>query len=154
MAGNQHPLADPWTRIAARLIDGVIIFGIAQTVLSGWFGGDDDLDDRLTEFHPGLFVGLLLFGLVYEAGFVAWKGGTPGKLVLGLRVVEGATLATPPSPGTAVMRWAPTLAGNVPYVGGLLAVAIVVLSLVWIFSDPGRRSVYDRVASTYVVRVR
>ena len=41
-----------------------------------------------------------------------------------------------------------------PVVGPLAAIVLVLASLVWVFADPRRRSVFDRTALTYVVTVR
>ena len=35
-----------------------------------------------------------------------------------------------------------------------VSIAIILGSLIWIFTDPRRRTIYDRAATTYVVRAR
>ncbi len=79
-------------------------------------------------------------------------GGTVGKLVLGLRVVElDGTM--PPSALTSTRRWAPNVATLIPVIGQVAGLVILVLSLAWITSDPQRRSVFDRTGPTYVIQV-
>ena len=50
--------------------------------------------------------------------------------------------------------WALNLMGIVPYVGPILALVGIVLSLVLVFKDEQRRSVFDRVGGTLVVNRR
>ena len=89
----------------------------------------------------------------YEVGFVTTKGGTPGKLILGFRIVEVENGMTPPKGSVAALRWAPGLIGVIPFVGAIASIAIFVVCVYWLFSDPNRQTVYDRVAKTYVVLV-
>lgn len=96
---------------------------------------------------------MIALGAIYEVGMVAWKGGTVGKLILGLRVVNQSDHRYPPTAQAAGLRWLPTLLTYFGIIGSLLGLIIFVLSLVWLFSDTHRRTVYDRVASTYVVKV-
>ena len=94
---------------------------------------------------------MLIVGVCYEVGFVTTKGGTPGKLILGFRIVEIENGMTPPKGSVAALRWAPGLIGVIPFVGPIASVAILVACLYWLFSDQNRQTVYDRVAKTYVV---
>jgi uncharacterized RDD family membrane protein YckC len=143
-------LASPWLRIGARLIDALILL-TAGFVMSGlFFAGGDSAGTGIT---VGYAVVLLLLGIAYEIGFVGARGGTPGKLVLGLRIVTQETGTTPPGWDKAGLRYLPDLAGLVPVIGGLLSLGITIVSIVWLFTDDHRRTVYDRVAGTYVVKV-
>lgn len=148
-----HNLADPWLRIAARFIDGLIIGAVNLILIlplidDGGFGTGFS-----SSFNLGYLLLSLLIGASYEIGFVGALGGTPGKLLLGLRVVSQETGETPPGWDKAGLRYLPSLVGLVPILGGLASLAIVIASLVWLFSDDYRRTVYDRVAITYVVKV-
>lgn len=149
LAGG-HRLADPWPRIGARVIDTLIVFVPVFTILVATTDLDSAAD---TNTSAGFLIASLLLGIAYEVGFVAWKGGTPGKLLLGLRVIERDTGDIPPTTQVAFMRWLPTLVGLVPLVGSVISLLIGIMSLIWLFSDPGRRTVYDRVANTAVVNV-
>lgn len=113
------------------------------------------VDDGFDDPQPSLGTALLTLAFVvaYEVGMVAARGGTIGKLALGMRVVDSDG-ATPPSVSVAAMRWLPNLTAIVPFVGPVIALALVGASVVWMFTDPGRRSVFDRVANTHVVSVR
>ena len=145
--GGLGPLAPGATRIAARLIDAAVVLTVFSALRSV-------VDNGLTE-TPSAATSLatLAFAFGYEVGMVATRGGTLGKLVLGLRVTD-ETNTTPPSVRTSVMRWLPNVVAAVPFVGPIIALAFVLASLIWIFTDGERRSIFDKTATTHVVRVR
>jgi uncharacterized RDD family membrane protein YckC len=157
MAGSQgtvhgRPLASAGQRIGARIIDAVIIWGVLGTLLVAFVVSDDDFN-QFTGFNLGYTLVGLLISIAYEVGFVIWKGGTPGKLILGLRIIQQEDGRTPPDQQHAFMRWVPTLVSYVPFIGGLISLGIFILSLVWLFNDPNRQTVYDKIGKTYVVKV-
>jgi uncharacterized RDD family membrane protein YckC len=105
--------------------------------------------------------------LLYWAGFMRWKGGTPGKLALGMRVRlrEG--------PGT--LPWSSILArlaiqfgvGWLIYalafqtssltfiaVAASLAMLFLALDSLWATWDPKRQTLHDKLARTNVVKTR
>lgn len=132
-----RPLAEPGQRIVARLIDFVIEVAFAMVLIAIlWSGGGAN----------GFFWLIALAGIAYEVAFTALKGGTPGKIILGLGVVtEDNTY--PPGWGPAVLRWLPTA---IPYISTVL----FIVSLVLLFTDPEHRTVGDRLARTRVVRTK
>lgn len=141
-------LASPWARIGARLLDGLILGVLSSVIVIGLSGGIDR-----DESSWGLAIVSLLLAVAYEVGFVGAMGATPGKLMLGLRIVAQEDGRTPPGWDKAALRYTPDLVIIVPVIGGLASLVIVVLSLVWLGTDDRRRTVYDRVATTYVVKL-
>ncbi|MFE2127616.1 RDD family protein [Streptomyces amritsarensis] len=88
----------------------------------------------------GLVLGaVLLFGVLYEVLPTARWGRTPGKKLLGVRVLATATLR-PPSFGAALVRW--------------LVYAFLGLpgSLWCLVNRPRRQGWHDKAAKTYVAR--
>lgn len=142
-----HELASPLHRVLARVIDLLVLGGlfILTSILIDDSVGEDT--SRLA-----LVIGLLS-GVVYEIGMVAAIGATVGKLLVGTRVVSQDG-ATPPPIGVAGLRWLPNAVSLVPLVGPLISIAIILGSLIWVFTDPRRRTIYDRAATTYVVKAR
>ena len=140
-------LATALQRILARVIDLLLLGGlfVLTSILI-----DDSVGEETSRL--ALVIGLIS-GVVYEIGMVAAIGATVGKLVLGTRVVT-TDGTTPPPIGTAGLRWLPNAVSVVPFVGPLVSIAIILGSLIWIFTDPRRRTIYDRAATTYVVRAR
>ncbi|MEM7287942.1 MAG: RDD family protein [Actinomycetota bacterium] len=140
-------LASPTQRILARLLDVVLLAGI---FILARFLIDDDIGDGASRLS--LVVGLVT-GVIYEVGMVAAVGATVGKLVVGTRIVT-ADGTTPPPIGVAGLRWLPNAISVVPFAGPLISLAIILASLLWVFTDPRRRTIYDRAATTYVVTGR
>ena len=148
MTPHGQTLATAGQRIGARLIDTVIVFGIFVAVIAALFGAG------FGEFNFGVLVVGILFGFAYEAAMVALKGGSLGKLILGLAVVREDTGETPPGWEAGIMRWIPGLIGNVPVIGPLVSLVVFVLSLFWLFNDDKRQTVYDRIAKTMVIQTK
>ncbi|MFG2878273.1 RDD family protein [Streptomyces sp. NPDC048337] len=90
--------------------------------------------------HLGLVLGaVLLFGVLYEALPTARWGRTPGKKLLGVRVLATATLR-PPSFGAALRRW-------------LVYALLGLPGSLWCLVDrPRRQAWHDKAAKTYVAR--
>ena len=105
----------------------------------------DDLGPGLTRM---VVVIAFVFLAVYEVVPTALWGRTPGKAIVGTRVVRIGD-DRPPGWKRAVLRWVlPALAFQIHVVGWIVAIllrAVLVL-------DPLRRSVPDRLAGTIVVR--
>ena len=98
---------------------------------------------------------LVIAGLMVAALqmlMIAYLGGTPGKLMVGLRITAEDGATTPPGLAKAFRRILPAFFGFVPLIGGLIGIGFLVTTLVWVNTDPERRSAYDRLAGTRVVR--
>jgi uncharacterized RDD family membrane protein YckC len=132
-------------RIAAGLIDGVIQAVVVLPLVLGVGSDDAGSLNRL-----GIVVGLVAF--VVRAWLIAVFGGTPGKLLVGLRVTAADGMTTPPGAEPAVKRSAVDLVGLLPVLGFALSLGVGILSVIYVAQDPERRSVYDRVGGTRVVR--
>jgi uncharacterized RDD family membrane protein YckC len=95
----------------------------------------------------GVVVGFGLAWVVVRIVATAWTGRTPGKWLLGLRVVDEANPTTPPRLAKAALRWlVPQVSSAVPLPGTGAVVYAPVLK------DPWRRGLHDRAAGTVVVR--
>jgi uncharacterized RDD family membrane protein YckC len=170
------PLSGWWKRVAARILDGLIVTIVALP-LSGYFlyhffevvvdferrviddaaaGRPQTIDTLPAEAYkwaiPAVLISLVV-GFVYEYLFLTRKGATPGKMALGisvrLRDVPG------PPPGTAVLkRWgfvsALALAGQIPLAGGLFGL-LSLLNYLWPLWDSRKQALHDKVAATNVV---
>ncbi|SMC57611.1 RDD family protein [Kibdelosporangium aridum] len=142
-------LANPGRRLVARLIDGLIlgavIGGLAAAIAGITNGfGTRRPDEAANVIGIVLLVIVGLAWLLYEPLFNTLKGGTPGKLAMGIRVVRVAN-AEYPGFGAALGRFliAPVFA-IVP-LGGLL-------NVLWCLWDrPLYQCLHDKVASTVVV---
>lgn len=149
-ASANYPVASMGLRLGARLIDSVITFLLGYVLIFGVLiaGLSTGSEEGAIAGLLGAMVASILFGLFWEVLWVAKKGGTPGKLMLGIRVVDEHT-GQWISGGRSFVRFlVPALGGLVFYVGALL----VWLSPVF---DSSRRNQgwHDRAANDLVVRV-
>jgi uncharacterized RDD family membrane protein YckC len=96
---------------------------------------------------------LAIPAFLYEVGFTAVKGATPGKMAMGIGVITQRG-GDPPGWGPAFKRWVVNLLGIIPVLGGLASLVILIVSFVYLFTDDRRRTVPDRIATTYVVNKR
>lgn len=124
-----------WRRLAAVLIDGIII-NIVMGILSPIFGGGS-ADLQRTNTASGIN---LLVTWIYFSAFTIWKAQTPGKMALGIKVVaENGTL----TPGAIVLR---------ETVGKLLSAIPLCLGYFWMLWDPKKQTWHDKIAKTLVVK--
>ncbi|MFB4313102.1 RDD family protein [Actinomadura sp. 21ATH] len=138
----------PVRRLAARAIDlAAVLTGAA---LPAW-GFAAATGRGPAALLAAMLTAVLAAGFAYEAVSLAGWSRTPGKRLLGLRVVgaDGAPL----SRRTAVLRAADfplgvAVAGLVPVLGQILWV-LDALSLLW--DRPRRRCWHDRLAGTVVI---
>jgi len=139
-----NTLATVGRRVAARLLDGVVLLPV-WTLLLVAFGVDSS--DGVLDIPRGAFNLFWLVAVAYEIGMVALRGQTVGKRWLGIKVVDATTGAVPNLDQSA-RRAAPTLIQIIPVIG---AFAIVLyLPLLW---RPRRQGLHDRLAATVVVKV-
>jgi uncharacterized RDD family membrane protein YckC len=132
-------------RFVAVLIDGAIFFliGFLLALVSGGTYTSSTGGTHSAGFHVGnkSFVVLALVGFVYYVCCEVLAGGTLGKRVLGLRVVDGR--------GNSI-AWGAAIVRNVlRIVDGLF---FYLVGAVAIWSSPDRQRLGDRAAHTYVVR--
>ncbi|MGA3186519.1 MAG: RDD family protein [Bryobacteraceae bacterium] len=85
-----------------------------------------------------VFVTLVL-GVAYEAYFVSKKGGTIGKLALGLQIIrlDGSRLSAGQAAGRFFARW---LSAIILYIGFIMAAF-----------DPEKRALHDRICNSLVI---
>jgi uncharacterized RDD family membrane protein YckC len=154
--------AEVWVRIGALLLDSVVAMIVLAPVMVVWmmdvFRQVDEqraAGEATFRFETSTPNSLFLAGLivaVLQMVMIAYLGGTPGKLMVGLRITADDGATTPPGLARAFRRMLPAFIGIVPYFGGLIGIGFMVMSLVWVNTDPERRSAYDRFAGTRVVR--
>ncbi|NNK91403.1 MAG: DUF2510 domain-containing protein [Acidimicrobiia bacterium] len=160
---NGRELADPWMRIAAAVIDGVLV-GIVGLIFGGAaaFSAGLNTDSDGFELVPSAgalvlaFIGSVIIA-AYHTAMNTYLSGGLGKQLLGLRIVGRngeEPLGTSLGPKRSLNHIVDIL-GAVPILNILVAIGQGVLnlvSLVFLFSDAEHRTVMDRFADTYVVK--
>ena len=134
-------------RLGARIIDGIIV---AIPIFIGLFAVVDDATDQ-GEIFTWILLSVI-WGAVYEIGFIGSRGATPGKSILGLKVIDLESGDSPPSWQQAAFRWAPAVLGLIPVLSNFIGLVLAIASGVMISNDDQNRSVYDRIAKTGVVK--
>ena len=125
-----------WQRAAAFLIDWLVVMVILVPLLIVVFGlRSVSLDPA--EHSWDLFVPLAIGAAV--VGFWRYCGATPGKLAVGIKIVDAATGGAP-STGRLVIRLACYL----------LSAAPLYLGFLWALVDRRNQAWHDKIAGTVV----
>lgn len=176
-----QPLSGYGRRAGAYLIDIVLLGVVTALVAWPWWSQMIDIwtqmfDDAFAAAEAGrpapsstqyvdqtagpLMAVLLIslgLSLLYYCGFWKWRGATPGKLMLGLRIRrwdDPGSLGW----GAVLLRFLGLNLGSllnlIPILGSLLAVIWTPLDLLWPLWDKRRQALHDKFAGTVVVRER
>ena len=154
-AGHMH-YAGFWIRFLARVIDGIIlgvfnlILRIPLAIMLGvGTGGGFARPGAGTIFLPAIMgmVGIsavisIAVAVAYEVYFVSTRGGTLGKLALGLKIVRADGSAVPA--GLALGR----------YFAQWVSAAILLIGYIMAGFDPEKRALHDRICETRVIHSR
>ena len=124
-----------WKRFTAAIIDVVIISAVAVPIgfIPLWMGD--------SEFSPGPFIWVPMSWLYFWL-FTWLKGQTPGKMVVGIKVVNAQ--GEKPRIVIAALR---------DILGRYISGAVIGLGFLWIAIDKEKRGWHDSIASTHVVKV-
>jgi len=129
-----------WIRLGAGVLDSIIlllIYYIVYTVIS---------ECTKTIPMPFIFILLTIFisfliTIAYFVTFWVWRGQTPGKFIVGIKVIR-----TDSSPIT----WPRSL---LRYLGYIVSTIIVFIGFIWIAFDEKKQGLHDKIADTYVVKL-
>ena len=129
-----------WRRFAALTIDTIILY--LFTIILSLIG------TRLMPIYNGFtwvavipYYGMaLIINAVYFTYFHGISGQTPGKRMLGLRVVQAG--GEHMTPGIALLRW----------VGYIISKTPLFLGFIWAAFDGRKQGWHDKIAGTCVIR--
>lgn len=143
------------SRAVALILDilfvtmGSIVFAALASLILNFFGFNAE---SLTTDDPTTFLGMiqviivamsslavLLFVPGYFVIFWVLVGATPGKQILGLRIIRTDT--SPLGWSRAVLR----------YIGYFISAIVFFLGYLWVFVDDRRMAWHDKLADTFVV---
>ncbi len=133
-------------RFVALFLDGVVL-GIVSYGISS-LGGDSEVTvdayGNLVQsggmtYMMSQLISLVIYG-AYYIYFIGSMGQTPGKRIMGIKVVT--TTGEHPSFGVATMR----------YLVSLLSAAVGGLGYLWAFFNKEHQTWHDKAAGTYVVK--
>lgn len=154
------PLADIGKRLAARVID-VVIVAIPLFLIQLAFGTNrytvetdrgEDISEVITKSYSGSGLIMTLISILAYVGYDWWftkkNGQTIGKKTMGLRVAmlnDGSVPQSGPALSRAAVLWLPTLICCFC----LWPIALIISILV---DKPYKQGLHDKVAKTVVVR--
>lgn len=134
-----------WIRAGARLIDGIILVTAQACIALFFFGafGAQFSPSVTRSASMGLRLGFQFvsyaIAIVYEAAFLHYRGATPGKMALGLKVIrsDGGPLGW----GVSVGR----------YFMNIVSGMILLIGYIMVAFDDEKRALHDRVCDTRVI---
>lgn len=140
-----------WIRVAAALIDAIILFivgSIFQYAVLGARAASPMFDPANPEAHLGETFALLgvawligtVTGATYEGVFVYKLGATPGKMALGLKVIRPG--GGPVSLGRAIGR----------YFAKILSAMALCIGYIIVGFDSQKRGMHDMICDTRVIK--
>jgi uncharacterized RDD family membrane protein YckC len=118
-----------WIRLGAGVID-LLILGSVSGVIAYFF--------------PALIVWVtsgVAISIVYWLGFWVWRGQTPGKMAVGVKVIR-----TDSSP----VKWQCAICRCLGYVVSAITLFI---GFIWVAFDGRKQGIHDKIADTYVVKL-
>ena len=128
-----------WARVLATLIDGILTALITLPLLYLVYGGEYFTS---TSFYHGGWEVAINYGLPAALVLLFWHffSATPGKMVIGARIVDVAT-GEKPSTAQFVGR----------YVGYFPSFFVLALGCLWVAWDSRKQGWHDKLAGTAVV---
>ena len=144
---TEDEIAEPWRRLLGFVIDWMVMVLIALILLSV-LQIDLDAGDGL-RLSASVRIVQGLVAAAYYIGFTVSRGQTPGKMLIGTRVVMERT-AEIPGLGPSSVRW--VVPGVFVFLPGVSIIATVIYG--WLLFDSRRRGLHDKAAKTVVVHAR
>jgi uncharacterized RDD family membrane protein YckC len=134
-------------RIGAFLLDGVV-GSVVLLLVAGFFTSSVPSEDGIVETVGALLTVVYLAVLLY-----LWReGASPGKFLMGIRFVRatvflGTQTGEPewPGLGTGLLR---------EVVGKSVSSIFFFLGYLWLLWDRERQTWHDKIAGTYVIKIR
>ncbi len=152
-----HPsieLAGFWTRMGALFIDVLVLVAISAAITIVWDAasgvgvmgaGAEQLELTGGDFwtlRTGIqsLVIFLIF-VAYVILFWRWKGQTPGKMALRLKIIraDGSDLG-----------WSDVILRFLSYI---ISSLIFLIGFIWAFFDDYNQGIHDKLANTFVIRM-
>jgi uncharacterized RDD family membrane protein YckC len=142
-----------WRRLLAFCIDKVILYFVililcllgltalaSAGVSLGRIAMSGDFPHGMSLLLAIYFAASTVAGMTYFTWFHGTLGQTPGKMALGLRVIQ--TSGEEMNLGVAFLRWA----------GSLVSTLVFCLGYAWIAFDGRKQGWHDKIAATLVIR--
>jgi len=141
-----------WWRSGAFIIDGAILWGFNYLMTHLWnlatdlpWGGlTEEMIETGVTTTPHWWLSFVVFFLVQVGYFIcfwAWRGQTPGKWVMRLKITRF---------GGSPIGWSGAL---LRYCGYIISAVTLLIGFFWVGVDNRRQGFHDKIAETFVVRI-
>lgn len=140
MANPEMHYVGFWARVAASLIDTVLVALVIYPLLHLVYGREYWLGEGFVR-GPVDFLLSWIFPAAAIVLFWIARQATPGKMVIGARIMDART-GGKPSTGQLIIR----------YLGYYLSAIPLFLGFFWVGIDPRKQGWHDKLAATVVVR--
>ena len=137
---SEQEYAGFWIRVGASIIDSILILIIIIPLLTFIYGEEYWLSES---FVQGTWDVLLNYILPAIAVIIFWiyRSATPGKMVLGLTIVDAQT-GGKPTTGQFIGR----------YLGYYVSTIPLFLGFIWVGIDKRKQGWHDKLVGTVVIR--
>jgi uncharacterized RDD family membrane protein YckC len=137
---NELEYAGFWIRVGASIIDTILLLVITLPLTMMFYGESMWENDSLI-MGPADFLINWVLPAIGVVVFWLYKSATPGKMILGLKVVN-AVSGEPLSVGQAVGR----------YLGYFVSMIPLFLGVLWVAWDRKKQGWHDKLAGSVVVK--
>ena len=137
---NDVEYAGFWMRVGSAIIDSLLLGLIIVPVLAAVYGPRYWSSDRLVQGPLDVLVSWVAPAIAVIAFWIA-RQATPGKMAIGLRIVDAQT-GSKPTTRQFILR----------YVGYYVAMLPLFVGILWVAFDLRKQGWHDKIAGTVVVR--
>jgi len=137
---NNIDYAGFWIRVAASIIDSIILVLVTSPILYSIYGKEYFKSEGLVAGYWDIII-KWIFPAVAVIVFWIYKSATPGKMILGIKIVDMNT-GNPPSPTQSVVR----------YLGYYVSMIPLMLGIIWVAFDEKKQGWHDKLAGTVVIK--
>ena len=128
-----------WIRVAASLIDTLLLVLITAPILTAVYGSAYWTGEQAVSGALDVFLNYI-FPAVAVIIFWIYKSATPGKIALKLKIVDAKT-GGKPTAGQLIGR----------YLGYYLSAIPFLLGIIWVAFDKKKQGWHDKLAGTLVI---
>ncbi len=142
MNASQPEYVGFWARVGASLIDSILM-AIILVPFARLFGVGMDIESALRFDSPANIMVNGILPAIAVILFWMYRQATPGKMLIGAKIVDEKTLGKP-STGQLIGR----------YFAYYLSTIVLLLGFFWVGFDARKQGWHDKLAGTLVIKAR
>ena len=137
---NNIDYAGFWIRVAASIIDSIILVLVTSPILYSIYGKEYFKSEGLVAGYWDVII-TWIFPAIAVIVFWIYKSATPGKMIMGIKIIDMKT-GNPPSPSQSIIR----------YLGYYVSMIPLMLGIIWVAFDEKKQGWHDKLAGTVVIK--